>query len=63
MTLMERFRDLTPDKKKTLVWSVVGLVVLVIAVTGYNSRAKRIDIAAVKSNKVIHLDPEANGNK
>ena len=58
MTLMERFRDLTPDKKKTLVWSVVGLVVLVIAVTGYNSRAKRIDIAAVKSNKVIHLDPD-----
>ncbi|MBA3008478.1 MAG: TraB/VirB10 family protein [Proteobacteria bacterium] len=58
MTLMERFRDLTPDKKKALVWSVVGLVVLVIAVTGYNSRAKRIDIAAVKSNKVIHLDPD-----
>ena len=58
MTLRERFRDLTPDKKKALVWSVVGLVVLVIAVTGYNSRAKRIDIAAVKSNKVIHLDPD-----
>ncbi|MBU0665268.1 MAG: TraB/VirB10 family protein [Proteobacteria bacterium] len=58
MTLKERFNNLTPGNKKALVWSVVGLVVLAIAVTGYNSRSKRIDVAAVQSNKTIHLDPD-----
>ncbi|MBV5326391.1 MAG: TraB/VirB10 family protein [Chlorobium sp.] len=59
MTLKERFNNLTPQNKKILVWSIVGLVTLTVAVTGYKSRSKRVDdVAAVQSNKTIHLDPD-----
>jgi conjugal transfer pilus assembly protein TraB len=59
MTLKERFNNLTPQNKKVLVWSVVGLVILGIAVTGYNSRAKKVvEVAATERNRTIHLDPD-----
>ncbi len=59
MTLKERFNNLTPQNKKILVWSIVGLVTLTVAVTGYKSRSKRVDdVAAVQSNETIHLDPD-----
>jgi conjugal transfer pilus assembly protein TraB len=59
MTLKERFNNLTPRNKKVLVWSVVGLIVMGIAVTGYNSRAKkRVDVAGTEKNRIIHLDPD-----
>jgi conjugal transfer pilus assembly protein TraB len=59
MTLKERFNNLTPQNKKVLVWSIVGLVTLTVAVTGYKSRSQRVDdVAAVQSNKTIHLDPD-----
>jgi conjugal transfer pilus assembly protein TraB len=59
MTLKERFNNLTPQNKKVLVWSVVGLIILGIAITGYNSRAqKTVEVAASEKNKTIHLDPD-----
>jgi len=59
MTLKERFNNLTPQNKKVLVWSVVALVTLTIAITGYNSRSEKKEIAAaIESNKTIHLDPD-----
>ncbi len=59
MTLKERFNNLTPQNKKVLVWSVVGLIILGIAVTGYNSRAKKKgEVAGTEKNKTIHLDPD-----
>jgi conjugal transfer pilus assembly protein TraB len=59
MTLKERFNNLTPQNKKVLVWSIVGLVTLTVAVTGYKSRSQRVeDVTAVQSNKTIHLDPD-----
>ncbi len=59
MTLQERFNNLTPRSKKVLVWSVVGLIVMGIAVTGYNSRAKKsMDVAGTEKNRTIHLDPD-----
>ena len=59
MTLKEKFNNLTPQNKKVLVWSVVGLIVLGIAVTGYNSRAKKsVDVAGTEKNRTIHLDPD-----
>ncbi len=59
MTLKEKFNNLTPRNKKVLVWSVVGLIVLGIAVTGYNSRAKKgVDVAGTEKNRTIHLDPD-----
>jgi conjugal transfer pilus assembly protein TraB len=59
MTLKEKFNNLTPRNKKVLVWSVVGLIVLGIAVTGFNSRAKkRVDVAGTEKNRTIHLDPD-----
>jgi len=65
MTLRERFNQMTPQGKKTLVWGVVGLFVLVIAVTGYNSRSKnKTDGTQEKTgrkNKEIQLDPDLIG--
>jgi len=59
MTLKERFNNLTPQNKKVLVWSFIGLVTLTVAVTGYKSRSQRVeDVTAVQSNKTIHLDPD-----
>ncbi len=59
MTLKEKFNNLTPQNKKVLAWSVVGLIVLGIAVTGYNSRAKKkVDVAGTEKNRTIYLDPD-----
>ncbi len=59
MTLKEKFNNLTPHNKKVLAWSVVGLIVLGIAVTGYNSRAKKkVDVAGTDKNRTIYLDPD-----
>lgn len=59
MTVKERFNNLTPRNKKVLVWSAVGLIVMGIAVTGYNSRAKKsMDVVGTEKNKTIHLDPD-----
>ena len=62
MTLKEKFNNLTPHNKKVLAWSVVGLIVLGIAVTGYNSRAKKkVDVAGTEKNRTIYLDPDMIG--
>ena len=59
MTLKEKFNNLTPHNKKVLAWSVIGLIVLGIAVTGYNSRAKKkVDVAGTEKNRTIYLDPD-----
>ncbi|TKB23380.1 conjugal transfer protein TraB [Desulfopila sp. IMCC35006] len=59
MTLKEKFNNLTPQNKKILAWSVVGLIVLGIAVTGYNSRSnKKVDVAGTEKNRTIYLDPD-----
>jgi len=59
MTLKEKFNNLTPHSKKVLAWSVIGLIVLGIAVTGYNSRAKKkVDVAGTEKNRTIYLDPD-----
>lgn len=68
MTLKERFNNLTPGQKKGLVWTVVGLLILIVAVTGYNSRSsKRKDgqqqetATGRNKNKEIQLDPDMIG--
>jgi conjugal transfer pilus assembly protein TraB len=64
MTLRERFNNLTPKQKKGLVWTVVSLLVLVIAVTGYNQRSNKRDgqqqetATGRNRNKEIYLDPD-----
>ena len=39
MKIKERFNRLTPARKKIVIWSLIGAVLLVIVVTGYNSRS------------------------
>ena len=39
MKITERFNRLTPARKKIVIWSLIGAVLLVIVVTGYNSRS------------------------
>ena len=63
MTLREQFNKLSPQGKRGLVWSVVGLFVLVVAVTGYNSRLanKKTVQQEVVKKKEIQLDPDLIG--
>jgi len=43
MNLRERFDQLTPARKKTVIWSMVGIIILIITITGYNSRSGKIE--------------------
>jgi len=58
INLKERFNQLTPGGKKGLVWALIGIGILTIAITGYNSRSTRIESIAKESGKNIQLDPD-----
>jgi len=60
MSLKERFDKLTPDRKKTVIWSLVGILILVVTITGYNLRSDKTSIGFLtgKKNREIQLDPD-----
>jgi len=39
MKIREKFNRLTPTRKKIVIWSLMGAILLVLVVTGYNSRS------------------------
>lgn len=41
MKIKERFNRLSPGRKKIVLWSLMGAILLVIVVTGYSSRSSR----------------------
>ncbi len=60
MSLKERFNNLTPDRKKTVIWSLVGILILIVTITGYNLRADKtsINFLSSKKNREIQLQPD-----
>jgi len=60
MSLKERFNDLTPERKKIVIWSLVGIVILIITITGYWVRSDKASIGFLtgKKNREIQLQPD-----
>jgi len=59
MKLKEKFNNLEPGRKKVVIWSLVGMVILLITITGYNSRSKKIqEVTANQGGKSIQLEPD-----
>ena len=59
MSIRERFDNLEPGRKKIVIWSMVGIFVLLITLTGYNIRSKKTTrLKAVEKSKAIKLEPD-----
>ncbi|HHL35517.1 MAG TPA: conjugal transfer protein TraB, partial [Desulfobulbaceae bacterium] len=59
MKLKERFNSLEPNRKKIVIWSLVGIVILLITISGYNSRSKKIqNVTENQGSKSIQLEPD-----
>ncbi len=59
MSLKEKFNDLEPRQKKIVIWSVVGAMILLVTLLGYNSRSRRIQkIKIADKEKAIRIEPD-----
>ena len=61
MSLKQRFNDLEPRQKKVVIWSGIGIVFLVIVITGYNSGSDKtggIAFFGRKESREIQLEPD-----
>lgn len=59
MSLKERFNQLSPSNKKIVIWSIVGVIILIITITGYNLRSEKSErFSAVKKTREIQLEPD-----
>jgi conjugal transfer pilus assembly protein TraB len=60
MSLKERFNSLTPERKKLVIWSMVGILILLVTITGYNLRSDKSSVRFLsgKKNREIQLQPD-----
>ncbi len=58
MGLKQKFDELDPKQKKTVVWSLIGIGILVVTITGYNSRTEQAKVAAAQKTTTISLQPD-----
>ncbi|WP_319587932.1 TraB/VirB10 family protein [uncultured Desulfobulbus sp.] len=58
MKIKERFNRLTPARKKIVIWSLIGAVLLVLVVTGYNSRSTHPPNQSNERGQNTRLDPD-----
>jgi len=60
MSLRERFNNLSPERKKIVIWSLVGIVILLVTVTGYNLRSDKSSLRFLtdKKEREIQLQPD-----
>jgi len=58
MGLKQKFDDLDPKQKKIVIWSFIGIGILVVTITGYNSRTERAKIVAARKTTTIALQPD-----
>ncbi len=58
MSLKEKFNDLEPRQKKIVIWSVVGAMILLVTLLGYNSRSRRIQKIKIAKEKSIRIEPD-----
>ncbi|MDD2466386.1 MAG: TraB/VirB10 family protein [Desulfobulbus sp.] len=58
MKIKERFNRLTAARKKIVIWSLIGAVLLVIVVTGYSSRSTHQPGQGGERGQNTRLDPD-----
>lgn len=59
MNLKERFNKLDPKQKKTVIWLITGIIILVVTMVGYNLRSTKVqDYLAREQTKEIQLEPD-----
>jgi len=58
MKIKERFNRLRPARKKIVIWSLIGAVLLVLVVTGYNSRSTHQPNQSNERGQNTRLDPD-----
>jgi conjugal transfer pilus assembly protein TraB len=58
MKIKDRFNRLTPARKKIVIWSLIGAVLLVIVVTGYSSRSTHQPGQSGERGQNTRLEPD-----
>jgi len=60
VSLKERFNDLDPKQKKTVIWSIIGIIFLLLTFTGYHSSQseKAEGFFARKKTREIQIEPD-----
>ena len=56
MRLRERFEQLTPAGRKTVIWSVLGVLLITLTVTGYHARSGRTHDQADSAGRDLRLE-------
>ncbi len=58
MRLRERFEQLTPAGRKTVIWSVLGILLITLTVTGYHARSGRKQDQADSAGRDLRLEED-----
>ena len=58
MRLRERFEQLTPAGRKTVIWSVLGVLLITLTVTGYHARSGRKHDQADSAGRDLRLEED-----
>jgi conjugal transfer pilus assembly protein TraB len=59
MSLRQKFGELDPKNKKRVIWSLVGIVILLVTLTGYNIRSHKTErLQAVQRAREIQIEPD-----
>jgi conjugal transfer pilus assembly protein TraB len=58
MKIRERFNRLTPARKKIVIWSLMGAILLVLVVTGYSSRSTHRPGQSGERGQNTRLEPD-----
>ena len=58
MKIKDRFNGLSPRRKKVVIWSLLGAILLTLVVTGYKSRSSHNANQATEQGKETRLDED-----
>ena len=58
MRLRERFEQLTPAGRKTVIWSVLGVLLITLTLTGYHARSGRKHDQADSAGRDLRLEED-----
>jgi len=59
LNIKEQFERLSPGGKKTIIWSLIGVVGLIICISGYNARSEKPkNPTAINKEKEVRLDAD-----
>lgn len=56
---MSSFDNLDPQQKKKIIWAIIGIILLILIMVGYNMRSRRsLSLSGNKSVKSVELEPD-----